>query len=244
MIIAAISDLHLGGKDQLDRFHRVEHTQARLLELLDELERTVDQIVLLGDIFETLRGRLPGTRREELTKAINAYPELSKRFLDDPRYLLVQGNHDFISRDALGAREHYSVSCGDTEVLFFHGHQLTWLERGEARLSRFGVWCGGLLERGGVPINEWSDQHRGLPSGTKARKLLRFEQAAVDHGRARRADIVVTGHTHHLNKKEIGASLYLNTGTCLGASPQWVLIDTERKTFTAQRRKSRPVASG
>ena len=56
MQIAVLSDLHLGKKNKLDQFYRNPGAERQLYELLNYLENHVDKIVLLGDIFETLRG--------------------------------------------------------------------------------------------------------------------------------------------------------------------------------------------
>mgnify|MGYP003643625075 FL=1 len=78
MQVAVLSDLHLGVKDKLDQFYRVEGAEQQLYSLLDYLERTVDKIVLLGDIFETLRAKTFNTEKE-LVRILKAYPEFASR---------------------------------------------------------------------------------------------------------------------------------------------------------------------
>ena len=67
MQIAVLSDLHLGKKNGLDRFSRADDAEPRLVRLLERLERSVDRIVLLGDVFETLRGGAPAPLEAELS---------------------------------------------------------------------------------------------------------------------------------------------------------------------------------
>ena len=89
MLIAVLSDLHLGQKDALDRFHREEGAEERFMRLLNYLENNVDRIVLLGDIFETLRPRRYSRADAELYAVLDAYPEIAKKVFDDPRYCLL-----------------------------------------------------------------------------------------------------------------------------------------------------------
>ena len=63
MQIAVLSDLHLGEKDKIDQFHRHVGAEQKLYHLLNYLEGHVDKIILLGDIFETLRGRTMNTHK-------------------------------------------------------------------------------------------------------------------------------------------------------------------------------------
>ena len=56
MQIAVLSDLHLGRKDKLDQFYRNPGAEGKLENLFEYLESHVDKIILLGAVFETLRG--------------------------------------------------------------------------------------------------------------------------------------------------------------------------------------------
>ena len=221
-----LSDIHLGAKDDLDRFARTAHAEHNLLSTLRALEREVDRIVLLGDIFETLRGVVPGTRAEELKKALAAYPEVARRILEDSRYTYVFGNHDYVAGRVLGAPEFYSVEIRGRRVLFFHGHQSDWMARGDARLSRLAVWGSGMLERAGMSVTQWVDQQRiSLHSPRRKHSVTSVESHALALGRAMGADIVVNGHTHRAIRHEVGDQLYLNSGTCLCGHREYVMLD-------------------
>ena len=234
MQIAVISDLHLGAKDRLDRFDRAEAAEARLMAFLGELERSVDRVVLCGDIFETLRGRAPGPSRRALGDAMAAYPELSRRITEDRRYVLVHGNHDTLAGPALGAPEFHWERDHGLKMLFFHGHQLDRLARGRAPLSRLGVWAGGVLERFGVNVTHRVDAARGHayadgdPRGLTPHER---ETAAVALGKAMGADVIVNGHTHNLVCRPIDGAMYLNSGTCLTGRREAVIIDTAGPRF-------------
>lgn len=229
MQIAVLSDLHLGKKDRLDRFARNHpDVEVRFLRLLRTLERHVDRIVLLGDIFETLKGSRPGGARRELREALVSYPQIAMRAIDDPRYELVSGNHDAVARSALGAPEFREVSDRGSRLIFFHGHQLDPIARGRGTLSQAGVWIGGWLERMGIrlPLNDQRRRHDAHSDEEDT-----FARSAVALGRGRGADIVVTGHTHRAIRREIGDQLYLNSGTCVGGRQELLLLDTRAGTY-------------
>ena len=242
MRIAVLSDLHLGAKDHLDRFARTPHAEHNLLSTLRELEQQVDRIILLGDIFETLRGVVPGTRAEELKKALDAYPEIARRILEDPRYTYVFGNHDYVASRVLKAPEFYSVEIGGRRAVFFHGHQADWISRGEARLSRFALWGTGMLERAGVSFTQWVDQHRVTPPEPGQRpKISGVETYALALGKAMGADIVVNGHTHRAIRHDTGDQVYLNSGTCLCGHREYVLLDLHADRYEIQQLGADPV---
>lgn len=234
MQIAVLSDFHLGAKDRLDRFGRNQEAESRVLKLFAELEHSVDRIVLLGDIFETLRGRWlgQGHAKAELHRALEAYPEIAKKAFDDRRYQLVLGNHDAVMTGSHGVPELFRVEADRMKLLFFHGHQLDPLARGEAPLSRLSIWLGGWLERIGLGVTQIADQVEGkLARDGHDIDPGRFEQGAVAMGVADGADIVVTGHTHRAARAEIGSTLYMNSGTCVGGRREMLILDTASKRF-------------
>ena len=244
--IAVLSDIHLGAKDGLDRFARTKHAEHNLLTTLRELEKEVDRIILLGDIFETLRGVIPGTRAEELKKGLAAYPEIARRILDDARYTYIFGNHDYVANRVLGAPEFYAVETHGQRALFFHGHQADWISKGEARLSRAALWGTGMLERAGVSVTQWVDKHRSAHpaddgADNKPARVWWVESQALALGKSMGADIVVNGHTHRAIKHEGESQLYLNSGTCLCGHREYVLLDMESNRYEIVQLGSDPV---
>lgn len=233
MQIAVLSDLHLGTKDGLDRFSRMRGAERRFLRLLQHLERHVDRIVLLGDVFETLRGARFGVAEQErqLRAALAAYPQIAARALHHPRYQLVQGNHDAIVTRALGVPDIHRISADGMKLLFFHGHQLDPVARGDAPLSRMFVWLGGWLERMGVKVTAWSDRLHGQVRDGGPREAGVFERAAVALAEAEQAEVVVTGHTHEAARLELGGTLYMNSGSCVGGRSELLLLDTQSRRF-------------
>lgn len=232
MQIAVLSDLHLGKKNRLDRFCRADEAEDALVRVLERLERAVDRVVLLGDVFETLRGGAPGPLESELKDAMEAYPRITKRILDDDRYRYVFGNHDIVAGRMLGAPEFRVEKDHGQTIAFFHGHQMDRLARGRAPFSRLGVWLGGVLERAGLPITQRVDRHKGAPSPDAHRRDLRvYVRGAAALGERLGADIVVNGHTHRPRRETIGGQLYLNSGTWLAGRREAVLLDTGAGTY-------------
>jgi UDP-2,3-diacylglucosamine pyrophosphatase LpxH len=232
MQIAVLSDLHLGEKDKLDQFHRHVGAEQKLYHLLNYLEGHVDKIILLGDIFETLRGRTMNTRTT-LVNILQTYPEFTNKILDNDKYELLQGNHDLITVDLLNAKENLIIKDRGQNMCFFHGHQLDpevadfWTRNFE----HFGVWAGGWFARMGLDwtrsMNEMSKQ-KALRHEWVAAK---FEEKAAQLGRAAGCNIVVTGHSHHPMKVEYGDTLYLNSGTRVAARQDLIIIDTAATTY-------------
>lgn len=238
MQIAVLSDLHLGAKDPLDRFARAADAEAGLVAFLEQMERDVDRVVLCGDVFETLRGRLPGPSKRELELAMAAYPEVARRVVEDPKYVMVQGNHDTLAGPVLGAPEFHRESDHGLDLLFFHGHQLDRLARGDAPLSRLGVWAGGVLERLGLPVTHRVDAVRGhfydQPDAPQEDPRTRERRAAA-LGKSMGADVVINGHTHDLVRRELEDVVYLNSGTCLCGRREAIVIDTAGPHFETVR---------
>lgn len=235
MLIAVLSDLHLGQKDALDRFHREEGAEVRFMRLLNYLENNVDRIVLLGDIFETLRPRRLSQVDAELYAVLNAYPEIAKRIFDDPKYVFVHGNHDRIAGPLLGTPEFHVVDEDGMRLVFFHGHQFDRVNREPGRISETGIWLGGWLERCGLPIVDLWDKRIPKPDSKRGSNSARFAGQAVALGKEMGADIIVTGHTHKAQRLEIGSHLFMNSGTCVAGRRELLLLDTGSQIFRVVR---------
>lgn len=234
MQIAVLSDLHLGTGDRLDRFARRQpHIAPRFLRLLQHLERHVDLIVLLGDVFETLKGVRPGRADDQLKSTLASYPEIAKRAFGHRRYRLLFGNHDPVSARLLGATEELVIEDGDTRLLFFHGHQLDPLTAGRALLSKAGVFLGGWLERLGLHLTP--EDHLATDGPAWRAAPGDFERRAMAVAKTRGADVIVTGHTHRAVKSEHAEGLYLNSGTCVAGRRELLLLDTAAGLFEVLR---------
>jgi len=232
MQIAVISDLHLGRKDKLDQFYRNQGAEAQLHTLLKYLENNVDKIILLGDIFETLRGRTPN-HTAELEMTLKHYPRIAKKILTNKKYVLIQGNHDACTGSLLGATEMLKIKDNGTSIAFFHGHQLDPIVGNfwNKNFEKIGVWFGGWLERMGMDITRKGNIASKIRAINNQWRAGGFEKLAASMASEMGADIVVTGHSHHPMKIEYADALFLNSGTRVCARQDMVLIDTTAHTY-------------
>jgi len=242
--IAVISDLHLGRKDKLDQFNRNPGAEAQLYQLLNYLETHVDKIVLLGDIFETLRGRTLN-KTKELKAILQHYPQFANKVMNDDRYVLMKGNHDLASGKVLGANEYLTVKEDNKNILFFHGHQLDpivadfWTKNFE----ELGVWLGGWLERMKIDITKKGNISSKFKALNNLWKVGGFEIAAAAMGKKLKADIIVTGHSHHPMKVEIENHLFLNSGTRVCGRQDMIILDTNVNDYEIYK-KFNPSSQG
>jgi predicted phosphodiesterase len=229
MQLAVISDLHLGRRGPTDGFG---HDDAEFLRFLNFLERNFEQIVLLGDIWETLTGPLPGHAADELRAAEAAHPELARRFRRR-KYRHVHGNHDLVARE-VGVPEEITLRADGVRLLFTHGHQGDGLVVNSRGTSEMGVWVGGWLRRLRLDpiyrIASYLDNCRGGISPDSTR--CSFQRAWMGRAAHRDVDVMVTGHTHLAARAEHGARLYLNSGSCSEGNFSYLALDTRRGDYT------------
>ena len=240
MQIAVLSDMHLGRKDGLDQFARNPGAESRLYNLLDYLEEHVDKIVLLGDIFDVYRTKLFGNWafERELKAIMHAYPQLSVKILCHPKYEIIQGNHDYPTKKVLRAREFYEVNADNKKLLFFHGHQLDPQTEGvwTRHFEKFGCWAGGWLERMGMDLTAKMNMKSKIKALNNEWPMSKFENLAAKLGEDRGADIVVTGHSHHPMKVEIGNVLFMNSGARVAGRQDMLLLDTSTDTYEVHKK--------
>lgn len=224
MEIAVISDLHLGQRGMADGFGHEDH---EFLRFLGFLERNFEQIVLLGDIWETLTGTLPGDPQAELSRARAAHPEIARR-VTGAQYVYVHGNHDLVAGATDGVPDEYLLKVDGQRILFTHGHQNDRLIQRRRWVSELGVWLGGWIRRLGLEalyrLLARLDEQRGGISVDSSR--CAFQRWAMGVAAARNADIIVTGHTHLPVVGEHGARLFVNSGTCSEGKFNFCSLDT------------------
>ncbi|AKU91993.1 metallophosphoesterase family protein [Vulgatibacter incomptus] len=229
MRLAVISDLHLGRRDVVDSFGHEDDSFVRFLRFL---EGSFERIVLLGDIFETLTARVPQQQRAELRAAREAHPEIVRRF-ERSQYLYVHGNHDLVAGPTLGAPEELAIEADGVRLLFTHGHRHDWIIRHVRQLSEWGVWAGGWIRRFGLHgffrACDLLDQR--LRGASVDAAHCTFQRWAMHLGHERKADVVVTGHTHLGSLAHHGPRLFLNSGTCSEGKFSFLAIDTKRGDY-------------
>jgi predicted phosphodiesterase len=229
MQLAVISDLHLGRGGSTDGFG---HDDSEFLRFLTFLEVNFERIVLLGDIWETLTGTLPGDQAGELSAAQAAHPELAARFRRK-KYLHVHGNHDLVS-GYFGVPEEITLGADGVRLLFTHGHQGDPLVADRRSASEFGVWLGGWLRRLHLgPVYRFANTLDTLRGGFSLDATrCSFQRAWMGRAAYRDVDVMVTGHTHLATRAEHGDRLYLNSGSCSEGQLSYLAIDTRRGNYT------------
>ncbi len=229
MEIAVISDLHLGTGDAADGFG---HEDGEFLKFLTFLEKNFEKVVLLGDIWETLTGNLPGDPAHELRLARETHPEIARRF-ERSNYVYVHGNHDLIAGAVQATPDELVIHTGDTRILFTHGHQNDDLVQKRRWLSELGVWLGGWIRRLGLGalyrlLNELDEKRGGLSLDSTR---CSFQKWAMNLAAEREFDVVVTGHTHLAANAEHGSRLFLNSGSCSEGQLSFLSMDTTRAAY-------------
>ena len=232
-----LSDLHLGYR----------HARARELnEFLARVE--AESIVLVGDIVDALSLARRAFWSAEHTRVVRT---LLARQRAGTRLIYIPGNHDaslamlaqmlqgqfevhrqWVHRGARGAR--FLVLHGDQ----FDGvvHCAPWLQRLGDTLHGatvgFSHRLNNLRRACGQPY--WALTERvKLSIGPSARYIEQFEQLAAAHARAAGYDGVICGHIHRANLRDIGGTVYGNTGDWVESCS--ALTESDRGELTLLR---------
>lgn len=230
MRLAALSDFHIGARAGMDEFR---HDESAFLARLARVVGEHDRVVLVGDIWQTDHDLFfgPAAAARQLHRARRRLPRLT-RALDRLDY--VHGNHDFVARDQLGARDQLRIEADGCRVLFTHGHQFDPVFARAYAAARAATWFTGRLRRAGLgPLAHYFEQqdiaikhrrfgHAAGPYAAAARALMR------DRG----AEFVVMGHTHVAHCHHLPEGTVVNTGTCSHGRFTVVTIDTAARTAT------------
>jgi predicted phosphodiesterase len=229
MQIAVISDLHLGPAGAADLFG---HDDSDFLRFLGFLEKNFEKVVLLGDIWETLTGKVPGRPERELASARQSHPEIARRFAS-PRYSYIHGNHDLVAGVVENAPDELALEADGVRLLFTHGHQNDPIVRRARWASELGVWLGGWLRRFGLgSLYRLIGRMDSLRDGAQVDPgACPFQRWAVEVAKLKSADVVVTGHTHLALRAEHGNRLFLNSGSCAEGKTTFLSIDTRASAY-------------
>ena len=211
-----LSDIHLGFR----------HARARELnEFLAGVE--AETIVLVGDIVDALSLARRAYWSAEHTQVVRA---LLARQRAGARLVYIPGNHDaslaMLAQMLRGQfevhREWVHRTAQGARLLVLHGvqfdgevHCAPWLQQlGDfMHGTTVGVshFINNVRRRFGKPY--WPlTEHLKLSLGVSARYILKFEEYAAAHARAQGYDGVVCGHIHRANLRNIGGTVYANTG--------------------------------
>lgn len=226
MRIAALSDFHIGATEATDSFG---HDEGDFLRFLDGLEARCDRIVLLGDIYQTDHGWLPGRRaaRRLLQAARERLAALTRRTAEPP-YVWVHGNHDAVTAEVLGARTELVLGEDAFRVVFVHGDAFDPVLQAAPRLSETGTWIAGRVRAAGLRrlAEHLEDQDVQIKARRHQTPDGPYVQGAVALLERHQAAAVVMGHTHVPMRRQLPAGLVANTGTCSRGQRMGVWVDT------------------
>ncbi|HVN44988.1 MAG TPA: UDP-2,3-diacylglucosamine diphosphatase [Steroidobacteraceae bacterium] len=249
-----LSDIHLGFR----------HARARELnEFLHGIE--AECIVLVGDIIDALSLARRAFWSAAHTQVVRT---LLARQRAGTRLVYIPGNHD----ESLGVlaqmlrgqlevhREWVHRTARGERLLVLHGDQFDSAMVCPRWLSRLGDLLHGATLCANHQVNNlrralgrpyWPLAERlKLSIGTSLRYIEQFEQLAARHAAGFGYDGVVCGHIHRANLRQIGGTLYCNTGdwvescTALIESPrgQLELLRWHSPAPARQRSSAAPVA--
>ncbi|MEK8015816.1 MAG: metallophosphoesterase [Candidatus Parabeggiatoa sp.] len=124
MKILLTSDWHMGiYNDPGDTLKLDNNT---VLSLLSSWETEYDLIVLNGDILESLKSaRVFFSHYDQTLEVLKARKPIIQRFLDNPKYLWLIGNHDYPLETILNLPSHIEIPLSNGYTLIAeHGHLL------------------------------------------------------------------------------------------------------------------------
>jgi UDP-2,3-diacylglucosamine pyrophosphatase LpxH len=225
-----LSDIHLGFR------------YARVRELNEFLHGVdAERIVLVGDIVDALSLARRAYWTSEHTQVVRT---LLARQRAGTRLIYIPGNHDaslaMLAQMLRGQfevhREWVHRTARGQRLLVMHGDQFDGVLTCPRWLTRLGDALHGLTLGLNDGVNNvrralgrpyWPLTERlKLGIATSRRYIEEFEELASQHARRSGYDGVVCGHIHRANLREIGGTLYCNSGDWVESCS--ALIERER----------------
>jgi UDP-2,3-diacylglucosamine pyrophosphatase LpxH len=221
-----LSDIHLGTRG----------CQAALL--LDFLRHNeADTIYLVGDIIDGWRLKKGWYWPQEHNDVVQ---KLLRQVRKGTRMFYIPGNHDEFARDFVGTVfggveviDHaYHNTADGKRLLVVHGDQFDMVVHHARWLALLGDWAYEWALRTNVVINRVR-RFLGFPYWSlsawakhKVKNAVNFigayEEALTEAARRHQADGVICGHIHFAAIRDLGGTLYVNTGdfveSCTGVA--------------------------
>jgi UDP-2,3-diacylglucosamine pyrophosphatase LpxH len=197
-----ISDLHLGSK--------VSRTTA----LLDFLERvSFKRLIINGDVFDSINMKRLNRHHWRVLSVL-------RRLTDKENHIevvWVRGNHDGYSdllTQLLGIQfyNEYEFVWNNKKVLIFHGDIFDKFTSKHPKISDFADWiyrCSLRIDPKKMRIGHWLKRN----SKTFIRNVQKVQDGAIKYAKNKSADIVICGHTHHVQDEIVDGIRYLNPGS-------------------------------
>ncbi len=124
MKILLTSDWHMGIYN--DPADTLKLDNNNVLSLLSSWEKKYDLIVLNGDILESLKSdKVFFSHHDQTLAVLKARKPIIERFLENPKYLWLIGNHDYPLETILNLPSHMEIPLSNGYTLIAeHGHLL------------------------------------------------------------------------------------------------------------------------
>jgi UDP-2,3-diacylglucosamine pyrophosphatase LpxH len=211
-----ISDIHLGFRGC---------SAALLLDFLHHVE--METLFLVGDIIDIWSMEKTMFWPQAHNNVVRTLLGKAKR---GTKIVFVPGNHDELFREFDGAvfgnleihREYIHESADGRKMLVLHGDEFDAVVKCSPWLARLGSSLYDILLAANPYIN-WFRRRFDLPHWSlsaylkhKAKKAVQyigsFEEAVAHAARKRGVGMVVCGHIHRAEMREIHGVLYCNDG--------------------------------
>ncbi|MCC6572996.1 MAG: UDP-2,3-diacylglucosamine diphosphatase [Planctomycetes bacterium] len=211
-----ISDVHLGTK------------ACRAERLIEFLQSTrCDHLYLVGDIIDIWalkrKWHWPAAHSDVIRRIL-------KRDIKGTRVTFVPGNHDEAFRDYAGLHfggveiinEAVHTTADGKRVLIVHGDAFDAIVKNYTLITHIGDWLYDLLLWANIGFNR---VRRWLGFGywslaayikQKVKMMITFvssyEDSLVRYAKQHKADVIISGHIHRPEVKQVGEVLYANCG--------------------------------
>jgi len=193
-----LSDLHLGAEAC-----QVEPLQ----EFIDNLPAT-EKLILIGDVLENTEYRLTKQHWRVLSRL--------RKLADQLELVWVRGNHDYDAESVahlIGANfvPEYTFESGGRRVLCVHGDAWDRFITDHPIITNIADWFYLRMQR----MSRRLANRAKRSSKTFVRCVDRVRAEAIEYAKAKRADVVVCGHTHFAEEPidgNLAAPAYYNTG--------------------------------
>jgi UDP-2,3-diacylglucosamine pyrophosphatase LpxH len=193
-----LSDLHLGS----------ESCQVKTLQHFVENLPPTERLILLGDVLENTEYRLTKQHWRVLSQF--------RKLADQLKLVWVRGNHDCDAESVahlIGANfvQEYSFHSGGKQVLCVHGDAWDRFITDHPIITNMADWFYLRIQR----MSRRLANRAKRSSKSFLRCVNRVRTEAVKYGEAKRADVVICGHTHFPETPAEPAAArcaYYNTG--------------------------------
>jgi len=206
-----ISDIHLGSK------------VSRTEQLLDFLERiSFKQLIINGDVFDSINMKRLNRQHWRVLSVLRRLTDMENHI----EVIWVRGNHDGYSdllTQLLGIRfyNEYEFTWNGKGVLVFHGDIFDKFTSKYPKISDFADYLYRFslrIDPKKMRIGRWLKRN----SKTFIRNVEKVFEGAIKYAKSKKADIVICGHTHHVEDRTADGIRYLNPGSWTDAPSHFI----------------------